>query len=81
MGNLYIADPGSERIRKVGPAGGYVDATPPSVTANVTGTEGIDDWYTSDVSVTWTVTDPDSPILSLSSCVPTRSMPTRQDRR
>ena len=67
-GNLYIADLTNQRIRRFGPAGGYVDATPPSVVANVTGTEGTNDWYTSDVAVTWTVTDPDSPITSQTGC-------------
>ena len=70
-GSLYIAEEGSNRIRKVGPAGGFVDATPPVVARVVTGTPGTNNWYTSNVALTWTVTDPDSPILSLSGCGPT----------
>jgi hypothetical protein len=67
-GNLYIADQGNQRIRKVGPAGGYVDATPPTVSANVVGTAGTNGWYTSNVTVTWTVTDSDSPITQQTGC-------------
>jgi hypothetical protein len=66
--NLYIADSLNRRIRKVGAAGGYIDATPPSVVANVTGTEGSNDWYTSDATVTWAVTDPGSPIITQTGC-------------
>ena len=65
---MYIADTSNNRIRKVGPAGGYVDATPPDGDARMSGTAGTNDWYTSDVTVTWTVTDAESPILSLTGC-------------
>jgi hypothetical protein len=34
------------------------------ITPNITGTLGANAWYTSDVTVTWTVTDPESPITS-----------------
>lgn len=34
-----------------------VDRTAPTVTPVVTGTEGLDDWYTSDVGLTWTYGD------------------------
>lgn len=47
---------------------GAVDATPPSITANVVGTLGNNGWYTSDVAVSWTVTDGDSPISSQTGC-------------
>jgi hypothetical protein len=62
---LYDAN---ARVRRVGPAGGYVDATPPTVAANVAGTAGTNGWYTGDLEVTWTVTDPDSPIISQTGC-------------
>ena len=39
------------------------DTTPPTVSVEVTGTLGSNDWYTSDVDVAWTVTDPDSPVV------------------
>jgi hypothetical protein len=38
------------------------DTTPPVITPNVTGELGDNGWYTSDVTVTWTVTDPESAI-------------------
>lgn len=40
------------------------DNTPPSITPNVTGTLGKNGWYTSDVSLTWTVKDPQSAVTS-----------------
>jgi hypothetical protein len=42
----------------------FVDATPPLIVANVVGTKGNDPWYTSDVTVTWDVSDPQTPISS-----------------
>jgi hypothetical protein len=38
-----------------------VDPSPPVITKVVTGTEGNNGWYTSNVSVDWTVNDPESP--------------------
>jgi hypothetical protein len=37
-----------------------VDATPPTITPTVSGTPGNNGWYTSDVDVTWTVSDAES---------------------
>jgi hypothetical protein len=42
------------------------DNTPPVVTSNIAGTLGDNDWYTSDVVVTWTVEDEESAITSQS---------------
>ena len=50
------------------PAGG--DYTAPVVTPTVTGTLGNNGWYRSDVSVSWTVTDNESPITSREGCDP-----------
>lgn len=36
------------------------DTTPPVIVAEITGTLGDDGWYTSDVTLTWSVTDPES---------------------
>ncbi|TAK36654.1 MAG: HYR domain-containing protein [Chloroflexota bacterium] len=45
-----------------------LDSTPPVVTPIVTGTLGSSGWYTSSVSIAWTVADPESGIVSSSSC-------------
>jgi|GEM_PF-4765797 len=42
------------------------DTTPPLITAHITGTLGNNGWYTSNVTITWTVTDPESGITSSS---------------
>ncbi len=44
------------------------DTTPPVITPNISGTSGTNGWYTSDVTVSWTVTDPDSSITSSTGC-------------
>jgi uncharacterized protein YegL len=41
-----------------------VDPTPPTVTPSLAGTLGVSGWYTSDVGVTWTVTDAESEVTS-----------------
>ena len=45
------------------------DTSPPVITPSVSGTLGSSGWYTSDVVVSWTVTDAESPVES-SSCAP-----------
>jgi hypothetical protein len=47
------------------------DTTPPVITPNVSGTLGDNGWYTSNVTVTWTVVDNESAISSSSGCGPT----------
>lgn len=44
------------------------DTTPPVITPNIAGTLGSNGWYVSDVTVSWTVSDPDSSITSSSGC-------------
>ncbi|TAK73116.1 MAG: HYR domain-containing protein [Dehalococcoidia bacterium] len=44
------------------------DTTAPTIVADVTGTLGNGGWYTSDVTVTWTVTDGESAIGSQTGC-------------
>ncbi len=44
------------------------DYTPPIVTPTVTGTLGNNGWYRSDVSVEWSVTDDESPVVSREGC-------------
>ena len=41
----------------------YQDGTPPVVEANIAGTQGANGWYTSDVLVSWSITDPESEII------------------
>lgn len=47
------------------------DTTAPVITPNVSGTLGLDGWYVGDVTVSWTVTDPESSITSTTDCGPT----------
>ena len=47
------------------------DTTPPVIKPTVTGTLGDNGWYTSNVNVSWTVTDPNSAITSQTGCGPT----------
>ena len=44
--------------------------TPPTITATITGTTGLAGWYTSNVTVSWTVTDAGSTISSSTGCDP-----------
>jgi hypothetical protein len=44
------------------------DVTAPDIAPVITGTLGTNGWYTSNVSVTWSVTDPESTIDSQSGC-------------
>ena len=44
------------------------DSTPPVITADVSGTQGSNEWYTSDVTVSWTVADGDSEITATDGC-------------
>jgi hypothetical protein len=45
-----------------------IDSTPPVITPTVTGTLGNNGWYTSNVSVSWSVSDPESDISLTSGC-------------
>ena len=47
-----------------------LDYSPPVITPKLAGTLGNNGWYVSDVSVTWAVADPESPIDSLQGCGP-----------
>jgi large repetitive protein len=44
------------------------DPTPPVVLPIITGTLGLNGWYTTNVTLSWNVTDPESIILSTSGC-------------
>lgn len=45
-----------------------IDQTPPIITPTVAGTIGANGWYTSDVSVSWAVSDAESAVTSVSGC-------------
>ena len=49
-------------------AGGVDDLTPPLVTFNIAGVRGANGWYTSNVTVSWSASDPESGIQSTSGC-------------
>lgn len=47
-----------------------VDTTPPLIAPSVSGTQGSNGWYTSNVGVSWTVVDAESGITTSSGCTP-----------
>lgn len=47
------------------------DPTPPVITESTTGPTGNGGWYTGDVHVSWTVSDPESAVTSTTGCEPT----------
>ncbi|MCL5959728.1 MAG: hypothetical protein M1358_10530, partial [Chloroflexi bacterium] len=74
-------EPGTWRIEVYGanlPPGGEsvtvtarsipIDTMPPIVIPTVTGTLTASDWYTSEITVSWSVTDRESPVTSMSGC-------------
>jgi hypothetical protein len=46
------------------------DVTPPVITPQVTGTLGNNGWYRSDVTVNWSISDPESGVTSSTGCAP-----------
>jgi len=65
--NNYEAAPRQTQTITVRPK----DTTPPVITPTVTGTLGSNGWYTSDVEVSFAVTDDESDITSQDGCDPT----------
>jgi virginiamycin B lyase len=47
------------------------DATPPVIIRQITGTLGNNGWYRSNVTVSWTATDPESGVAFSTGCTPT----------
>ncbi len=56
LGSLWNTSPAAFTLVVNPPA----DTTPPAITPNVSGTSGNNGWYVSNVTVSWTVTDPES---------------------
>jgi sugar lactone lactonase YvrE len=65
-GRLYIVQDYKPYLFRVS---GLNDATAPVITANITGLKGLGNWYRSDVSVTFTISDPESYAL-IDGCAP-----------
>jgi probable HAF family extracellular repeat protein len=49
----------------------WQDATPPSITPEISGPHGADGWYRGDTTVRWNVADPESGIASSAGCTST----------
>ncbi len=62
----YNTSPAAFTLKVLAPP----DTTPPVISSNVSGTLGDNGWYTSDVNVSWSVSDPESAISSTSGCGP-----------
>jgi sugar lactone lactonase YvrE len=69
-GRLYLTDSHKPHVFRIT---GLIDATPPVIEPQITGTLGSNGWYRSDAHLEWTVTDPESAIVS-SDC-PTPTIP------
>jgi hypothetical protein len=64
-GGMHVLD--DQAFVLYGPSG-PVDNTPPVIVANVSGTQVNAPWYTSDVEVTWSVSDPETSIEASTGC-------------
>jgi sugar lactone lactonase YvrE len=68
-GRLLITESAAADVRRVsGIPGTVLDSTPPIIESSVAGAQGDNGWYTTNVSVSWNVSDPDSTISSSSGC-------------
>ena len=55
-------------VADYGQRGRYADRTPPAIAASVSGIAGSNGWYTSDVTVSWAVDDPEAGVAARSGC-------------
>ena len=69
-GRIVTTVPGTTNylLNVGGPSCTPSDVTPPVIAATVDGTLGNNGWYTSNVSITWSVTDSESAISSQTGC-------------
>ncbi len=65
---VYKISNGSVESEDVTVTLNVIDATPPVITPSVTGTVGNNEWYTSDVEIAWTVSDPESGVSEQTGC-------------
>ena len=81
-GNVYVSDYYNRRIQKFAQSLTAIsaqtdvlvtppDTTTPVITPTVNGLQGANGWYVSNVTVSWSVSDPESAITVTSGCNPT----------
>jgi hypothetical protein len=61
----YLDADGMRRIAEV-----FIDETPPAITPQVSGTQGENGWYVSDVALSWSVSDDETEVTSENGCHP-----------
>jgi hypothetical protein len=72
--DVSVAGMASPLRYDIEPVGGRLtvnDTTPPTVTPSFSGTAGANGWYTSDVTVSWTVDDTGTEPAAVTGCAPT----------
>lgn len=65
-GHIYVSEMFAERVQVFHQTPS--DTTPPVISPQISGSSGNNGWFVSDVTVSWTVTDPDSAITSTAGC-------------
>ncbi|HEU5138117.1 MAG TPA: PxKF domain-containing protein [Steroidobacteraceae bacterium] len=66
---LFVTDDNTDLVFRIdGVPNNGPDTTAPEITYVLNGAAGVEGWYRSDVALTWTVSDPESPLLSSSGC-------------
>lgn len=72
--DLSQLTPGAHQLLLVGQTSQVLSAiavtTAPMIIPTVVGQSGADGWYTGDISVSWSVTDPENPVTSTNGCDP-----------